>query len=738
MGNIQEELVRRNEIVQSETMKKYKKTKRFIESKGVYNILKRTASHLLPNGKKIDKFTLNMNGGSYTDGENVTVAACRYTWGMEDQHVYAVLKALTGHEVEHIVSSDFDIFLDFQVQMGNDFTNFTQNGVLGNYNTNYLTKEKAQLELQKMRNSYGIKLAAHLLNSIEDGRIEKRLGNRMRGYVKHIKFMNSLIWDNQPVKGENKLQEFLFCITSLSVTGLKTKDWSLIYDGTELDKLINDVRPLIIKGINEPSPLGCAIRTWEVYQVIAPKIAEMVQEQQEAMDEMSDELNFSDTTPAEGEDSPGSDGAGNAISTHFVPENNETKEESDSESESSKGKNANEDQEDLEKDSNEGNSDETEEDLENESNNSGSDDETDGSNSDEENYDEDNSNETQEKSKINSDEVAKREEEMVKDFLRNTTEELMEELTNDFEKIKKEELKIVNTEKDCDKNSDDLSKAELETQFKGTKISNFRLHKMSVNKGVETPQEVVLKAKKIRKELERILLDKQGYTSKNRKKGQLNSNDIWKLGIKDYNTFVKKGKPDNSTYVANILVDNSGSMSDPCNSGFRKSYHANLACAILEESLKGLIPFRITKFDAYNGVMNHYVVSDFKDEGKENRTLGTTTRPDNMNCDSMSIRVATQELLKRPENKKILFVLSDGLPSVGSEYGCSPEKSVQKAVRDARKAGVTVIAICFGSEQHLNSTREKYHEMYQKGIIMVSPENISSHLAKAIEREIKR
>ena len=100
MGNIVEEIIKRNAIrngLSEEEKNKYRKTKKFIESKGVYNILKRTITHLLSTNKKVE-FYLHMDSGSYTDGKKIVVGVPKYAWGLANKQVFSVLKALTGHE----------------------------------------------------------------------------------------------------------------------------------------------------------------------------------------------------------------------------------------------------------------------------------------------------------------------------------------------------------------------------------------------------------------------------------------------------------------------------------------------------------------------------------------------------------------------------------------------------------------------------------------------------------------
>lgn len=774
MGNVLEDMKRVETLkgMDQETRQKYRNTKCFIENKAVYNILYRTVVHLLPVNRHVD-FELHMVGGSYTNNQKVVVGVLQYAWGMSHDLVFSILKALTGHECEHVCSSDFDLFVLFQKRIGDHFDDFIQKGVLspsiGDFEMDKTeSKEKISQELTKAggHKRYGAKLAAHLLNSIEDGAIEKILGNRMRGYVKHIKFMNALIWENQPVTGQNPLQEFLFSITSLCVTGLKSKDWDKFYKGTDLDELLNQVRPLVIKGINAPTPKGRAEATFEIYKVIAPKVAELLQDNMDAMDMLPQDLNFQGNG---GSKQSGESGfPGNSISTHFVPEDEKDSSEEKSEDQKSQGKrkekadqtpSSEENNKDEQKDSSNashssqaGQEGENGEDADSsdgkgegngEAGEPNSQSQTPNGNGNQEGNDETlNSSSSKGKGTNEEDmtdhsaENSKKEEALVKDFLRNAKKELEQDLENDMKQIKNEETKIQKEEERKAKESGNLSEHELKDVLKGRGVQKF-IQKVVNVRPKTVPEGIVQKGKRLHRQLEKILMDKQGYTARNRKRGVLDTTGVWKLGIKEYNTFLKKGKPDDSSYVVTVLKDNSGSMNDYAVGDKRKADFANEACAILEEGLKGLVPFRIINFnDEWENGVRHQIISDFGDTDKVNRAYSAEARTGGANADSISIRVATQELLKRKETKKILLVLSDGLPSC---YYNEKDAitSVQNAVRDARKAGVIVIAICFGSEKHLKKTRDSYHKMYQKGIIMTTPENIPTQIVKVLEREIK-
>lgn len=755
MGNVVEEQKRKEAMrlgLDPLELKKFQKTKTFIESQGVYRILYRNIKHLLTVDKKVD-FELKMEGGSYTDGQKIVVSAIRYIWGEDDNIVFSVLKALTGHETEHIESSDFNLFIKFQYMIAKNFGEYMNTGNLENqYKMIRYNKNKVIQLMNSLRGyeRYGVKLGSHLLNSVEDGRIEKRLCNRMRGFTKHIKFMNGVIWDNQPVDGQNPLQEFLFCITSVCVTGLKSKNWENIYGGTDLDQLIDEIRPLIIKGINQPSPKGCAETTFEIYLKIAPKIAELLKQQQDAMDGMSDDLNFSSSGGGQSSNEP----IGNDVSTHFKPEdsgesdNQQENQGQNGEGQNQQSSNSDGQQNGQNQQENESNSDQQNNNQsstkgnQNRRGNKNNENNAQDSNKSEQNG-ESNSSNKKDKSKTDENDVtdkslenAKNEKDLVKEFLKDVSKELKHETKKDLEAIKKEEEKIKKEEERKLAESGNLSQTEINDVLIGERINKFSQKTLPVN-NTKLPEEIVLAGKNLRRKLEKILLDKQSYTSRNRRRGVLDTNSLWKLGIKDRNVFMKKGQPDDSSYVVSILVDNSGSMTDYVTDYKRKFEYAKKACAILEEGLKGLVPFRIAQFDYRHSYgVRHLIVSDFGDTEKENRTWSTSRDIGGANADSISIRIATAELIKRPETKKILFVLSDGLPSA---YRTDKEaiSSVREAIRDARKAGIIVIGIHFGSEWEIEHNRNSYQQMYQKGIIRTEPQNIPMHLIKVLEREIK-
>ena len=741
----------------------------WIRIKGIRNVMRRTAQHLLP-GKKFN-FILNVGGGSYTDGKKVVVGVPEVAFPMSKEVLYSVTKALVGHETEHVWSSDFDVFVQFQKDVKDYF------------------KKHYNLRISA-------ELGRHMLNSTEDGRIENRLVNRYPGYKKHIQLLNGIFWDKGVCQGQNEMTDFLYSFTSMCVTGLKSKEWEKHYEGTEADELLDQMRPLMMKAIKNPSAKGCAEDTMELVELIAPYMAVLLQElkNQEALKEMPDMPDFQSNSPQEGDDSQ----PGTSNSAHFLePDEPEKKESGDStdeeegestdeegdESKESKSKSKSKEDEEGEEDEDEGESEDgstgdSEDDNEEESDNDSSgdsddeSDEKDGADADEdedkkgedndegEDSDEDKNDDSKDgeqsddkelpdesesdlpENKENDEEDTSPKptpdeiEQLIQDMLENLEDEIQSEAEQAMEQGEKE----AERERQMEERENKFTGHLVDKDMKGLdKHVDFRQLDPVRKRTHDIPQEVLQRGRLINKELRKVFLNKQSYTSRNRRNGQLDMNSLWKKGVKDYNMFVKKGVPNDSSYVVNVLVDASGSMLSKASQGSHetKLSKATEATAMIEEGLRDLVPVRITYFTSLWSTVLHSTVKDFNQSSKDTLSWSRLPAVENAgNRDGYSIKIATREILKRPEQKKILIVLSDGLPVDPTQS--QGQKEVMEAVREARQAGVIVIAIAFGSEQEMENNKNVYKEMYQKGIIMVRPDEIHKYLSKTIQNEIKK
>ena len=93
------------------------------------------------------------------------------------------------------------------------------------------------------------------------------------------------------------------------------------------------------------------------------------------------------------------------------------------------------------------------------------------------------------------------------------------------------------------------------------------------------------------------------------------------------------------------------------------------------------------------------------------------------------------DLEKRNEKRKVLIVLSDGLPSAYSKEAEAMD-DVRSAVQDARRKGVIVIPIMYGVTD-TEESYESYRQMYEKGIISTTSDNILDEFEKLLMKLIK-
>ena len=166
-----------------------------------------------------------------------------------------------------------------------------------------------------------------------------------------------------------------------------------------------------------------------------------------------------------------------------------------------------------------------------------------------------------------------------------------------------------------------------------------------------------------------------------------------------------------------------------------KREYACEAITVMEKGFSELMPLKITAFDAQGiNYVSHEVVKDF-DEIQTDVSCSYNFliqgRGGCGNKDGYSIRIATQELLERNEDKKLLLILSDGAPS---DYSSSKiaRADVKSAVDEARESGITVLPIYFADILSDNEINE-YKQMYGENIVATHPEEIEAKLLEIMK-----
>ena len=239
------------------------------------------------------------------------------------------------------------------------------------------------------------------------------------------------------------------------------------------------------------------------------------------------------------------------------------------------------------------------------------------------------------------------------------------------------------------------------------------------------PFELKGQANVLKRKVEKIFHNMQKPILRGRRTGQLDAAMAYKLAMNQMDCFMKKGEVSEFDGCAYFLADNSGSMRG------NRQENCCKALAKIEHAFQDVMPLKIVAFnadDCYS--VRHQVLKNWSEKVNSNGSYNFLTHcyANGGNKDGYSIRVATEELLHRPERKKILIVLSDGLPSAYEKN--DGEKDVNDAVRKARKAGVSVISIFFGDD----SERSAFVKMYEKNCIITEPEGIDAELVRLMKR----
>lgn len=185
---------------------------------------------------------------------------------------------------------------------------------------------------------------------------------------------------------------------------------------------------------------------------------------------------------------------------------------------------------------------------------------------------------------------------------------------------------------------------------------------------------------------------------------------LWKAGrSQDTRLFTRQMKKNNSDFVVDVLIDASGSQRS-------RQHLIALQGYILSAALsKAGIPHRVLGFCTF---WDYTVLRRFReyDEDREAdwRLMEFTSSSNNR--DGLALRAAADGLLGRPEENKVLIVLSDGRPNdlvvnrpnvknpavYTGEYAV---KDTAAEVRRLRSQGIAVLGVFAGEEQDLMAER---------------------------------
>ena len=179
-----------------------------------------------------------------------------------------------------------------------------------------------------------------------------------------------------------------------------------------------------------------------------------------------------------------------------------------------------------------------------------------------------------------------------------------------------------------------------------------------------------------------------------------------------------------------LLIDESGSMS--C--ADRITY-ARMTAIVLYDFCQSLqIPVTIyghTTSDYGAGVdLYSYAEFDSIDASDRYRLMDMSAR--NGNRDGAALRYVAEHLCERPENQKLLIIISDGQPADTGYYGTEAEADLRGIKKEYSKKGLIFFAAAIGSD------KENIKRIYQDGFLDITRlEELPKNMALLVKQHLK-
>lgn len=216
----------------------------------------------------------------------------------------------------------------------------------------------------------------------------------------------------------------------------------------------------------------------------------------------------------------------------------------------------------------------------------------------------------------------------------------------------------------------------------------------------------------------------------NYESGRLENRKLFKLLTGKTRIFSRKiadGESDKDMVIA-VLVDESGSMRGQGDSrtseGRPKCEEACISATVLAKALEmSNKPFGVFGFNMYD-----YVHKDFKERLKLDKMIDIVRNSEGSgagyNNDGWAIHHTTQLLLKQPQKKKILIVLSDGEPApFGDKYGYDLKSEAKKAEQHVKVYSIGI-----------NSTAVR--EYYKRAVIVSDVSKLGEEMMKIFRENV--
>lgn len=214
----------------------------------------------------------------------------------------------------------------------------------------------------------------------------------------------------------------------------------------------------------------------------------------------------------------------------------------------------------------------------------------------------------------------------------------------------------------------------------------FRKYELTENLPISIEQQ----GKVIRRRYEEYFQSRRRPAERGMRVGRLDPTRLTAVVTKSMDIFKTPGDDNVFSGCIEILVDHSGSMSG------EKMENAMEICALLEEIFKGMIPLKIVAFDMYRET-NFEIIKNWNDDCHRNCCWnylkycrdggGTPTKE--------ALLIAQQEILARPEKHKLIILITD------ESAGCCNDK-LKDVIRTVRASGVQLSSVYI--ESHMSDS----------------------------------
>ena len=193
--------------------------------------------------------------------------------------------------------------------------------------------------------------------------------------------------------------------------------------------------------------------------------------------------------------------------------------------------------------------------------------------------------------------------------------------------------------------------------------------------------------------------------------------------------FYKNRLPQDTAELAvALLVDESGSMSCA-----HRITTARAASIVVYDFCKSLgIPILVLGHtEGIDVELYSYAEFDAKDKNDRYRLMDMAARSGNR--DGAALRYTAERLLRRPEEIKLLILISDGQPAAEGYYGTAAEADLRSIKREYTRRGITLFAAAIGED------KENIERIYGDGFLDISNlDDLPINLTRLIAQRIKR